>query len=89
MTNDDTLTAFRRWACVQFPTVQAEIQEGLFDGTSTAQGFRAGQAASAEKIKALVAVAGEVIEDYDQMVGSVRSNTMEKLRNIINGGARC
>jgi hypothetical protein len=50
---DEALTAFRKWACVQFPTVQAEIQEGLFDGTSTAQAYRAGQAASAERIKVL------------------------------------
>jgi len=50
-----------------------------------ARAYRAGQAASAERIKALEGVAGEVIEDYDQMAGSVRSNTMEKLRNIIKG----
>ena len=50
---DEALTAFRNWACVQFPKIRVEIQEGLFDGTSAAHAYRAGQAASAERIKAL------------------------------------
>jgi len=89
---DEALLSVRRyWADRSERQGFSEIAEAYRSGESDkslrqeARAYRAGQAASAERIKALKEAAGEVIEDYEQMIGSVRSKTMEKLRNIIKG----
>jgi hypothetical protein len=50
---DEALEGFRKWASIRYPKVAAYIEAGACDGDDTAQAYRAGQAASAERIKAL------------------------------------
>jgi hypothetical protein len=50
---DEALEGFRKWASIRYPKVAAYIEAGACDGDDTAEAYRAGQAASAERIKAL------------------------------------
>jgi hypothetical protein len=50
---DEALEGFRKWASIRYPKVAAYIEAGACDGDDTAQAYRAGQAASAERIKVL------------------------------------
>jgi len=50
---DEALEGFRKWASIRYPKVAAYIEAGACDGDDTAQAYRAGQAASAERIKTL------------------------------------
>ncbi len=50
---DEALEGFRKWASIRYPKVAAYIEAGACDGDDTAEAYRAGQATSAERIKAL------------------------------------
>ena len=63
---DEALEGFRKWASIRYPKVAAYIEAGACDGDDTAQAYRAGQAASAERIKALEAFLRH-LRQWDQM----------------------
>ena len=52
---DEALKAFRKWARIRFPKCGTDIEAGKWDRDDTAHAYRAGAAASAERIKALEA----------------------------------
>ena len=63
---DEALEGFRKWASIRYPKVAAYIEAGACDGDDTAEAYRAGQAASAERIKALEAFLRH-LRQWDQM----------------------
>jgi hypothetical protein len=75
---DEALEGFRKWASTRYPKVAAYIEAGACDGDDTAEAYRAGQAASAERIKALE----EENAALEEMAGNLQVRMSDMLERL-------